>query len=56
MTKLIQVDAFLANDDEGNTVSCNRAVPDEIVDLTTFLEEGIMKNLFMEFIPIEETS
>ena len=46
---------LLANDDEGNTVSCNRSV-DEIVDLTTFLEEGYHEEPFMEFIPIKETS
>tara|TARA_R100000742_G_C4243490_1_gene62764 strand:+ start:297 stop:674 length:378 start_codon:yes stop_codon:yes gene_type:complete len=46
---------LLANDDEGNTVSCNRTV-DEIVALTTFLEEGYHEEPFMEFIPIKEVS
>ena len=46
---------ILANDNEGTTSSCNRSV-DEIVDLTTFLEEGYHEEPFMEFIPIEEVS
>tara|TARA_R100000935_G_C2788328_1_gene144825 strand:- start:298 stop:669 length:372 start_codon:yes stop_codon:yes gene_type:complete len=46
---------ILANDNEGTTSSCNRSV-DEIVKVTTFLEEGYHEEPFMEFIPIEEVS